>query len=82
MRGFDRFECVAADELGEAIGLMGRRHPDGAHLVQRHADAALSERPGGFAAGEAAADHVYGRSMLRPYDATSSASGVASSTSI
>src|SRR5258705_1646994 len=82
VRRFDRFEGVAADELGEALSLMRRRHLDLAQLVQHYTDATLGEGPGGFAAREAAADYEYGRSMLRPYDATSSASGVPSSTTI
>src|SRR2546425_5882601 len=34
VRGFDRFECVAADELGEALRLMRRRHLDRSHFVR------------------------------------------------
>ena len=74
MRGFDRFEGVAADQLGEAVGLMRRRYPHGAHLVEGHTQPSLGKRPGGLAAGETAADDVY--------VVTSSASGAASSTSI
>jgi hypothetical protein len=43
--------------------------------MQGDGHAALRERPGGLAAGETATDDVY-------YDATSSASGAASSTVI
>ena len=68
-----RLEGIAADELGEAIGLMRRRHADRAHLAQRDRDAALGQRPGGLAAGEPASDD-HGRQV-----ATCSA-GAASST--
>jgi hypothetical protein len=51
---------------------MGRGHPDRAHLVQRHADATLGERPRRFAAGEAAPNDD------GPYEAISS--GAVSST--
>jgi len=61
---------------------MRRRHLDRAHLVQRYSDATLGEGPGGFAPGETTANYSYGRSMLRPYDVTSSASGADSSTTI
>ena len=46
-------EGVAADQLGEPVGLVRRRAPDRAHLDERDLDAALGERPGGFAAREA-----------------------------
>ena len=72
MRGFDRFECVAADELGEALRLMRRRHLDRSHFVQRYMYSPLGEGPGGFTARKATTDHVY--------DATSSASGTSSTT--
>ena len=77
--GLDRLEGVAADQLGEAIGLVRGRHADGPHFVQGDADAALGQRPGGLAAGEAAPydSGEWGRSMLRPYGATGSA-GVSS----
>ena len=34
--GFDRFECVAADELGEALRSVRGRHLHRTHLVQRY----------------------------------------------
>src|SRR6185437_10006050 len=82
VRGFDRFEGVAADELGEAVGLVGRRHFHRAHFMQGYTEASFGERPGGFAAGQPTAHDMYGRSMLRPYVVTSSASGADSSTTI
>ncbi len=82
MRGFDRFEGVAADQLGETLGLMRRRHFDRTHLVQRYTYSPLGEGPGGFTARETATYDMYGRSMLRPYVVTSSASGADSSTTI
>ena len=75
VQGIRRFERVAADQLGESIGLMRRRLPDGPHLVQRDAHAAFGERPGSLATGEATTHDMY-------YDVTSSASGAASSTRI
>ena len=54
-----RTEAVRADQFGEAIGLVCRRHlAAAAHFRQFHAEAALRELPGGFAASEAAADYV------------------------
>ena len=82
VRRFDRFEGVAADQLGEAFGLMGRRHADRPHLVQRYTYAPLGEGPGGFTAREAAPDHMYGHDMPCPYVVTSSVSGADSSTTI
>ena len=52
----DRFEGVAADELGQPVGVVRRRLHRRPHLVQRHPDAALRERPGRLRAGETAAD--------------------------
>ena len=48
---------IAADEFGQAVGLMrvGRAHRP--HLVKRDVDAALRQLPGRFRAGKAAADH-------------------------
>src|SRR6266513_1830822 len=81
--GFNRFERVAADQLGESIGLMRRRHPNRPHLVQGDADASFRERPGRLTAGEAATHDVNGHDMSCPYyDATSSGSGALSSTTI
>src|SRR6266496_3635557 len=64
-----------------------RREHDAAdlpHLVQRYTYSPLGEGPGGFTARETTAnnDGVQGRSMLRPYVVTSSASGADSSTTI
>ena len=51
-----RFEGVAADQLGQTIGLM-RRSPDlGTHLVQGYPDATLRERPRRLRAGKTSAD--------------------------
>ena len=55
--GVRRFERVAADELGEPVGLVRGRPHQRTHLVQRDLDAALRERPGGLRAGETAADY-------------------------
>ena len=51
-------ERIAADELGEAVGLVHGRRAHRAHLVDRHVHAKFRRLPGGFAAGEAAADDV------------------------
>ena len=51
------FEGVAADELGEPIGLVGRGRHHRAHLVQGDIDPALGERPGRFRPGQPSADH-------------------------
>ena len=75
VHGLDGFEGVTADQLGEGVGLVRWSHPHRAHLVQGDAHAAFCERPGGLAPGETATDHVY-------YDATSSGSGAASSTTM
>ena len=54
-----RAEAVRADEFGQAVGLMGRRHfAAAAHFRQAHLEAAPGKLPGGFASGEAAADYV------------------------
>ena len=48
---------IAADQLGQAVGLMrigGAHRP---HFVERDVDAALRELPGGFRARKASADH-------------------------
>ena len=55
-----RAEGVGADELGEALGLVSVRAPNGAHLVQDHRNACLGDLPGGFGPGKAAADDVDG----------------------
>ena len=52
-------EAVRADHLGQAVGLVRRRHvAAAAHFAQADAEARLGELPGGFGAGEAAADDV------------------------
>jgi len=57
VRQFDRFEGVAADELGQPVGLVRGRGAVGPHLVERDGNAALGQRPGGLAPREPAADH-------------------------
>ena len=52
---------VRADELGEILGLVRRRHRRRPHLVQHDRHAGFGELPGGLRAGEAAADDVNGR---------------------
>ena len=56
VRRLGALEGVGADELGEAIGLVRLGAAHGPHLVQHDVVPALGELPGGFAAGEAAAD--------------------------
>ncbi len=51
-------EGVRADELGERRGLVRLGLAHGAHLVQRHWNAASRELPGRLAAGKASADHM------------------------
>src|SRR5205085_7508013 len=75
VQGIRRFERVTADQLGESIGLMRRRHPDGPHLVQPDAYTSFGERPGSLASGETTTHDRY-------YGATSSGSGAVSSTII
>ena len=53
-------EGVRADELGQAVGLVGEGADHGAHLVQHDRHARLGDLPGGLGAGEAAADDVNG----------------------
>ncbi len=50
------FEGVAADELAQSVGAMGCGWNHRPHLVQRHPNAALRERPGSLRAGETSAD--------------------------
>ena len=47
---------VAADQLGEAIGLVHRRGARRPHLVERHRHAARSGLPRGLAPGQATSD--------------------------
>ena len=47
----------AADELGKASRLVGRRRFCGAHLVERDLCALLGSLPGGFTASQASADY-------------------------
>ena len=49
-------ERVAADEFGEAVGLVRVRGADRAHFVESYVEAALGELPCGFGSGEASAD--------------------------
>ncbi len=53
-------ERVGADELGQAVRLVGVGHARGTHLVQHDGHAGTGDLPGGFGAGEAAADDVDG----------------------
>ena len=53
-------ERVAADEFGEAVGLVRRSGAHGAHLVEHARHSAAGDLPGGFRAGESAADDVDG----------------------
>jgi len=53
-------ERVGADELGQAVGPVGRGGVDGPHLVDHHGNTAGGDLPSGFAAGESAADDVNG----------------------
>jgi len=57
VRGLDRLEGVRADQLRQPIGLVGGRHSDRAHFLERDGDAPLGERPGGLAPREPAADY-------------------------
>jgi hypothetical protein len=58
-------EGVAANEFGEAVGLMRVRGADRAHFIENYLDAALGELPGSFGAGEATSgnDGACGRLM-------------------
>ena len=53
-------EGVGADQFGQAVGLVRLGAAHGAHLVQDDGHAGLCRLPGGFRAGEAAADDVDG----------------------
>ena len=61
--GLGALEGVGADELRETIGLVRLGAAHGPHLVHDDVVPALGELPGGLAAGEAAADDVYARSV-------------------
>ena len=61
--GIVRAEGVGADQFGKAFGPVRLGHPDRAHLVQDHANAGIGDLPGGFRAGEAAANHMDGVSL-------------------
>ena len=57
--GIVRTEAVRADQLGQPVGLVRRRHlAAAAHFGQAHLHAGLGELPGRFRAGEAAADDM------------------------
>src|SRR5262249_12096861 len=62
-------ERVGADELGEPVGLVRRRHARGAHLVQHRRHAAGGELPRGLAAGETGADDMDGMDHARDMSA-------------
>ena len=49
-------ERVAADQLGETIGLVSVRGPDRPHLVEDDADAAFSELKCGFGSSDTSSD--------------------------
>ena len=51
-------ERIAADQLGERVGLVHGGRPHRPHLVERDGDAELRRLPRGFAPGQAAADDV------------------------
>ena len=51
---------VAADQFGEAVGLVRRGGAHGTHFVEDARNAAAGDLPGGFGAGESAADDVDG----------------------
>ena len=53
-------EGVGADQLRQTLGLVRGGGAHRAHLVQHHRHAGLGDLPGGFGAGEPAADHVNG----------------------
>ena len=52
----DRFEGVTADQLCKTIGLVRGGLDEGPHLVERDGHAPFRQSPGGFRAGETAAD--------------------------
>ena len=52
-------EGVGADQLGQAVGEMRIGAAHRPHLVQHHGHAGRRDLPGGFRAGEAAADDMY-----------------------
>jgi hypothetical protein len=54
---FGGLEGVAADQLRQAAGLMGRRLVHRPHFVETHLMTAIGESPGGFASGQAAANN-------------------------
>jgi hypothetical protein len=51
-------EGVGTDQLGEAVGLVCVGAAHRAHFMQDHRQAAPCDLPGGFGAGEAAANDV------------------------
>ena len=66
-------EGVAADEFGEAVGLVRGGGAQGTHFVEDAGDAAAGDLPGGFGAGESAADDVDGLSQGQRIPASSAA---------
>ena len=52
-------ERVGADQFGETVGFVDRGRPDRPHFVQHHRHAGRSSLPGGFGAGQTAADDCY-----------------------
>jgi hypothetical protein len=57
--GAVRPERIRADQFAQPARLVRGRHASGPHLVQHDRNVAGRQLPGGFAAGEAAADDVY-----------------------
>ncbi len=57
---FDALEGVAADEFGEAVGLVGGGADHRAHFDEGDRDAALGEGPGRFRAGQPPAEDGHG----------------------
>ncbi len=53
-------EGIGADELGEALGLVGVGAAEGPHLVEDDRNAGLRDLPGCLRSREAAADDVNG----------------------
>ena len=51
-------ERVGADELGQAVGLVGVGAAHGAHFMQDNGNASLGDLPGGFGTGETATDDM------------------------
>ena len=59
-----RFQRIAAHQFGQPVGLVRRRAARGTHFVERDAQAAARDLPGGFRARQSAAEDVNGRRHL------------------